>query len=99
MEKTTVMTTPTHMTLKQTAAAFGVTLNTLNGWIKGTPRKDKLPVKRKGRTVLVPIQQAQKWANKNDVGFARNIYIDVLVDPALAPVKPGPRQGTRTAAA
>lgn len=81
----------THMTLKQSAAAFGVTLTTLNGWVKGTPRKDPLPVTRKGRAVLVPIKRAQKWAEKNGVQFARHIYNDVLTDPALAPVKPGPR--------
>lgn len=86
-------TAPTNMTMKQAAAAFGVTLNTLHGWIRGTPTKAPLPVKRKGRTVLIPIAAGSKWADKHNVPIVRDITKDVLVDPVLAPVKPGPRAG------
>lgn len=85
------MTNQTHMTLKQTAAAFGITLNTLHTWCRGTPTKKPLPVKRKGRTVTVPIQKALTWADRHGVPVVRNIETDVLVDPLLAPQKPGPR--------
>lgn len=81
----------TNMTLKQTAAAFGVTLNTLHTWIRGTPTKKPLPVKRKGRAVTVPIQKALTWAERHGVPVVRQIATDVLVDPLLAPQKPGPR--------
>lgn len=86
------MATAQKLTLKQTAAVFGVTLMCLSTWRKGTPTKDPLPVvqKRGSRFVEVPVSKLKKWAVSNDVSLAREID-DVLADKALQPIKPGPR--------
>lgn len=78
------------MTINQAAMAFGVSTMCLYGWRNGTPTKDPLPASANGRTILIDVAQARKWAKAHGVEFA----IDpdkVLANKATAPGKPGPK--------